>query len=325
MNRNSIDKKYQWDLSKIYSSILEFRNDIDFVKNKLGEFSKFNGIKYDENNLYEVIELCMNVSRKLEKLSVYTSLLCDEDTSINKNQELKEEVNNLCSEYTKSTYFVDTDILKLDYSYIESLYEKNSKLKEYEIYLKEMFRYKDHMLSSEGEKLLADLSLTFGNNYDTYELLKDNDLEFPSFSVLDTVYELDNNKYSLYMEDDNREVRENAFKTLYGVYRQFKNVFASLITSNIKEEVSLAKIKKYNSSLEASVYHDELDVSVYNNLISTINDRIDVLHKYYELKKNVLKLDSLHLYDVYANLINYDILSIILMKDIKLLEKLLVF
>ena len=217
MDRNSIDKKYQWDLSKIYSSVLEFREDIDFVKEKLNGFSKFKGIKYDGNSLYEVISLGMEISRKLEKLSVYTSLLCDEDTSVNKNQELKEEINNLCSEYTKKTYFVDTDILKLDYSYIEDLYKENEKLREYELYLIEMFRYKDHMLNDECEKLLADLSLTFGNNYDTYELLKDNDLEFPSFSVLDTLYKLDNNKYSLYMEDDNREVRENAFKTLYSV------------------------------------------------------------------------------------------------------------
>ncbi|MBQ3122296.1 MAG: hypothetical protein IJC08_06820, partial [Bacteroidaceae bacterium] len=89
-----------------------------------------------------------------------------EDTSINKNQELKEEVTNLCSEYSKATYFIDTDILKLDYSYIKELYKKNSKLLDYELYFKEMFRYKEHTLSNEEEKLLANLSLTFGNNYD---------------------------------------------------------------------------------------------------------------------------------------------------------------
>ena len=93
MDRNNIDKKYQWDLSKIYGSMDEFRKDIDYVNSRLGDFSKFDGIKYDENTLYEVIKLCMELSRILEKLEVYTSLLCDEDTGINKNQELKEEVN----------------------------------------------------------------------------------------------------------------------------------------------------------------------------------------------------------------------------------------
>jgi oligoendopeptidase F len=248
----------------------------------------------------------MEVSRKLEKLSVYTSLLCDEDTSVNKNQELKEEINNLCSEYTKSTYFVDSDILKLDYEDIKKMYQENDNLREYELYLIEMFRYKDHMLSEECEKLLADLSLTFGNNYDSYELLKDNDLEFPSFNVDGKEYELDNNKYSLYMESDNREVRKESFKNLYSVYRQFKNVFASLITSNIKEETSLAKIKKYNSSIEASMYHDEIDTSIYDNLVNTVNKRMDVLHDYYDMKKKVLNVDELHLYDVYVDLINIE-------------------
>ena len=303
MNRDSIDKKYQWDLSKIYIGIDEFRKDIVDVRTKLSEFSKFKDIEYDENSLYEVIDLCMNVSRVLEKLQVYTSLLCDEDTSINKNQELKEEVTNLCSEYSKATYFVDTDILKLDYSYIEELYKKNDKLLEYELYFKEMFRYKEYTLSNEEEKLLANLSLTFGNNYESYELLKDSDLSFPNFCVDMEDYELDNSNYSLYIESDARDIRKGAFVTLYDTYKQYKNVFASLLTSNIKEEVSMAKIKKYNSSIEASLYRDELDLSIYNNLVDTVNDRIGVLHKYYDLKKKVLGVDELHLYDVYANLI----------------------
>ena len=306
MNRDSIDKKYQWDLSKIYDSIDEFRKDMDYVRNRLGEFSRFEGIKYDENSLYEVIDLCMNVSRILEKLQAYTSLLCDEDTSINKNQELKEEVNNLCSEYTKSTYFVDTDILKLDYSFIENLYDKNGKLKEYEIYFKEMFRYKEHILSNEEEKLLADLSLTFGNDYESYELLKDSDMSFPNFVVGVKDYELNNSNYSLYIESNDRDIRKGAFENLYNTYKQHKNIFANLLSSNIKEEVSMAKIKKYNSSIEASMYRDELDMSIYNNLVNTVNSRIDVLHKYYDLKKKVLGVDELHLYDVYANLVKRD-------------------
>lgn len=306
MDRNNIDKKYQWDLTKIYKDMEAFRGDIQFVRDTLPAFSKFKDIQYDENSLYEVIDLCMRVSRVLEKLQAYTSLLCDEDTGINKNQELKEEVSNLCSEYTKATYFVDTDILKLDYAYIESLYKKNSKLLEYELFFIEMFRYKDHTLSNREEKLLANLSLTFGNNYETYELLKDNDLSFPAFVVGNEEYPLDNSKYSLYIESDNREIRKGAFTTLYKTYKQFKNVFASLLTSNIKEEVSMAKIKKYPSSIEASLYSDELDLSIYNNLVDTINERISVLHDYYGLKKRVLSLDELHLYDVYANLVSLD-------------------
>ena len=306
MDREKIDDSYKWNLTKIYGSIQDFRDDINLVKEKIKEFAKFKDIKYDENSLYEVIDLAMNTSRIIEKLEVYTSLLCDEDTRINKNQELKEEINNLYSEYIKASYFVDVDILKLDYADIQKFYEKNNKLREYEIYLKEMFRYKDHTLSDKEEKILADLTKALGNNYDTYELLKDSDLEFPSFKVGDKEYPLDGSKYSLYIEDDNREIRKAAFLDLYGVYKQYKNVFANLISSNVKEEEALAKIKKYDNAIEASMYRDELDIKVHDNLVSVIRDKMDVIHHYYALKKKVLQLDELHLYDVYANLVNND-------------------
>lgn len=306
MNREKIEECYKWDLSRIYSSINNIREDIKNVRNKLTEFSKYKDISYDENSLYEVINLSMEVSRTISKLEVYASLLCDEDTSINKNIELKEEINNLSSEVINVTYFIEPNILKMNYSDIEKFYLKNEKLKEYERYLQEMFRYQEHTLSDIEEKLLANLSKTFGNNYETYELLKDSDMIFPNFMVNNIEYELDNSKYCLYIEEDNREIRKEAFNTIYETFKQYKNVYANLITSNIKEEVATSKIRKYKSALEEAMYKDELDVSIYDNLISVINDKIGILHKYYKLKKEVLKVDELHLYDVYANLVSTD-------------------
>ena len=304
MNREEIDNKYKWDLSKIYHSSIEFKNDIKFVKKKIIEICKYENETLNSSNLYELLNLVMSVSRIIDKLESYVSLLTDEDTRINKNQELKEEVSNLEDEYLKNSYFVDNNILKLDYSVIEKFYEENSKLREYEIYLKNMFRYKKYTLSDKEEKLLASIGKALGNNYETYELFKDSDLSFPDFEVDATKYELNGSNYSLYIENDNRDIRRAAFVDLYGVYKQFKNVFANLIISNIKEETVLANIRGYNDAIEESLYRDELNKDVHNNLVSVIRERMDILHKYYELKKRVLKLDELHLYDVYANLVS---------------------
>ena len=306
MDREKIEERYKWDLSKIYSSIDDFRSDMQLVKDKMNDFSKYKDMMYDENTLYEVISLYMETSRILNKLEVYTSLLSDEDTGINKNRELKEEVSNLSSELISKTYFIEPNILKIDYSLIEKYYEKNEKLLEYKRYLYKLYRYKEHTLSDSEEKLLANLSKVFGNNYETYELMKDSDMVFPNFVVDNKDYELNNSNYSIYIEDDNRDIRKAAFDTLYETFKQYKNVYGNLITSNIKEEVSISKIKKYKSALEAATYHDEIDESIYNNLIDVINDKIGVLHKYYDLKKEVLGLDELHLYDVYANLVLED-------------------
>ena len=306
MNREEINEKYKWDLTKIYGSSDEFESDILLVKEKLKEITKYEGINFDENTLLELIELYMSTSRVLEKLETYVSLLSDEDTSINKNLELKERITNLYSEYVKHTYFVDNSILKLDYQLIQEFYKKNGKLKEYAIYLKELFRYKDHTLSDVEERLLANLTKALGNNYDTYELLKDSDLTFPSFFIDGKEYPLSVSKYGLYIEDDNREVRKNAFLNVYSVYKQYKNVFASLISSNIKEAETLAKIRNYKGAIDSSLYHDQLDISIHDSLVSVIRNRMDVIYKYYGLKKKVLGLDELHLYDVYANLVHND-------------------
>ena len=304
MDRNNIDRKYQWDLSRIYSSIEEYREDIRLVKDGISKISEYENRNIDSNSLYELLELVMSCSRRIDKLESYVSLLTDEDTRINKNQELKEEVSNLESEYAKRTYFVDTNILKLDYSGIEKYYNENSKLKEYEIYLRNMFRYKKYTLSDSEEKLLASLGKAMGNNYDTYELLKDSDLTFPDFVVDGEKYELNGSNYSLYIESDNRDIRKNAFLDLYGIYKQFKNVFANLITSNVKEENTLATIRGYKNAIYESLYSDELNIEIHDNLVNVIRDRMDVLHRYYGLKKRILGLDELHLYDVYANMIS---------------------
>lgn len=304
MDREKIDERYKWDLSKIYDSIDKFNEDMEKVKDTLDEFDCYKNVTYDENNLYELLSLYMSVRRKLSKLEVYTSLLCDEDMSISKNRELKESVNNIDSSYTKATYFIKPSILKLDYQEIINFMEKNNKLKEFKRYFELLFRYKKHTLTDDEEKLLANLSKIFNNNYETYELMKDSDMSFPNFFVNDKEYELDNSKYGVYMEDNDRMVRETAFITLYKMYKQYRNVYANLLISHVKEYSSIVKIKKFSSSIEASLFDDELELSIYNNLIDVVNNKIGILHKYYKLKKDVLNLPELHLYDVYVNLVS---------------------
>lgn len=304
MDRDKVDKKYQWDLDRIYSSINEYKEDIQYIKDNTNKISEYENSKIDANNLFNLLELVMNVSRRLDKLEAYVSLLTDEDTRINKNQEYKEEVSNLVVEYIKKTYFVDSNILKLDYKDIEDMYKENEKLKEYEIYLKNMFRYKEYTLSDSEEKLLASLGKALGNNYDTYELLKDSDLSFPNFLVDGKSYELNGSNYSLYIEDDNRDIRREAFLDLYGVYKQFKNVFGNLISSNVKEENTLANVRGYKDAIHESLYRDELNIDIHDNLVNVIRDKMGILHRYYSLKKKVLGLNELHLYDVYANMVS---------------------
>lgn len=306
MNRDSIDKKYIWNLDAIYSGVEEFNKDFNEVKDKVDSFLKYESIMLNNGKeFYETLDNYYSVSRKLEKLYMYTHLLFDTDTSDNDSQSLRGKVTNLYSDFSKNSYFISVYILKLDYSKIEKFYEEEPKLRKYEKILKDEFRYKEHTLSDSEEKLLSGLSKILGNNYDTYELFKDCDLSFGTIKDEDgKEVELTNSNYSVYIESRNIEVRKDAFTTLYETYKQYKNTFASLISNNINEEITISKIKKYNSAIECSLYKDEISIDVYNNLVLSVNDGMNVLYKYYDLKKKVLGVDELHLYDIYVSMVN---------------------
>ena len=300
--RKDIDTQYTWDLEKIYSSINEFNEDYNLVKSKIKELFKYEKNMTDNSdNFYNTIKLSFEIERLIDKLSVYTSLSFDLDTSNNEMQELSERVSNLRSEYSKNSYFIVPSILKLDRETIDMYMEEVPNLKDYEVSINEIYRYKDHTLSDEEEKLLSSIGKIVGNCYDTYELFKDCDMTFDDIIDEDgKKVELNNSTYSLYIESKDRKVRESAFKSLYKEYKKYANTFASLISTNMKELSTLAKIEKYNSAIEMSLFRDDVSIDVYNNLIDSVHNHIDYIYDYYKLKKNIMGLDELHLYDIYV-------------------------
>lgn len=306
MDRKEIEEQYKWDLTPIYNSIDEFNKEYDNIIKKINDFKKYEKTMLNNaNTFYETINEYFNISRILEKLSVYAHLLFDEDTGNNQNQALSAKVSNLFDNFSKISYFVTPNILKKEYSEIEQYYKEEPKLKDYEIIIKNEYRYKEHTLSDVEEKLLSSITKMLNNNYETYELLKDSDITFGNIHDEEgNTIELTCSNYSVFIESENREVRKEAFITLYKTYKQFINTFASTLSGNIKENITIAKLKKFNSTIEWCLFPDEVDISVYNNLISTINNNMTILYKYYDLKKEILKLNELHIYDIYTPIVD---------------------
>ena len=305
MDRNQIDTKYKWDLTQVFRSTKDFEESYKKAEDLIEDFKKYENImKENAKGFYETINTYYEIARILDKLYVYTSLLSDTNTANNDNQALKIKVSNLLDKWSKASFFVTPTILKKEYQEIEKYYLEEPKLKDYEIILKKEFRYKEHTLSDREEKLLSNLTKILNNNYQTYELLKDSDLSFGS--ILDEEekeVELTCSNYSIYIESKNRRVRKDAFQTLYKTYKQFINTFASTLSGNINENATIAKIRKYTSTIQWCLYDDELDESIYNNLIETVSNNMNILYKYYALKKEILKLDELHLYDIYTPIV----------------------
>lgn len=305
--RSEINDEYKWDLTQIYDNKELFDKDLLTCLEQINEIKNCENITDSAQNLYNCLELEYNTARLLDKLYMYAHLSLDTDTTNTDAQEMVGKVRNLFKEYDSSTSFIKPTLLKEDYTLIEQYYKEEEKLKEYEVVLKDLFRYKNHTLSEEQELIVSKLSKSLNSSSNTYEMLTDSDMIFGFIKdESGNNVELTSSNYSKYLKSKNRDVRKQAFDLTYETYSKYRNTIASTYVGDIEASSTLASIYNFNSALEASLFNDEINVEVYDNLIKTVSDNLEVLYKYYEIKKRALNLDELHLYDTYVSIVDED-------------------
>ncbi len=306
--REDIKLEDTWDLTLIYKTEEDFLKEIDDVKKEFPKISSFNGnILKNSNNLLKFLELSDSIERRIYKLHYYAHLNLDVDTTNTHYQELSGKVENLIQEYSLLTSFVRPELLNGDYQVVLKYLDENKKLDVYRFNLENIYRYQSHKLSLEQEEIITNFAKYLGCEEDIYCSLTDTDLTFGNINVDGQEVELTESNYSNFLENSNRDVRKAAFNRLLSRYGEFKNTIADTFKNRVEYLVSSARIRKFNSSIEASLFDDNLDISIYDNLIKTVNKHLDVLYKYYDLKKECLKLDELHLYDIYVPIVdNYE-------------------
>lgn len=303
--RAEIDEKFKWDLSVMYCCDEKWYEEYKKVKEKVSEFSKYQGHILDSSqSLYNTLKDYVNLERVLSKLYVYACMKSDEDTSNTHYQKMKGEVQNLSVLVSSTTSFVVPELIQSDYSLIEQYIAELPELACYKRMLKDIYRFKKYTLSKKEEKIISKLSKVLDSSSLTANLVRNSDLTFGTITDEEgREVELTNSNFTKYMESSNRDVRKQAFYTLYQGYEKVKNTLASTLASQVETNVAIADIRGYKSALEMSLFGSNVDVNIYHNLIKVVNDNLYVLHKYYNLKKEYLKLDELNLYDVYAPLV----------------------
>lgn len=303
--RREVPKEFQWNLERIFKTDEEFQKEIEAVRKQIDEFAKLEGHTTENaKTFYRSITAGNEIERRLNKLYTYASMKSDEDVSNTENQAKKEQVVNLYNYASSKMYFQTPELLNTEKEVIESFYQAEPKLLEHKTNIEEVYRYKPHTLPKEEEKLLSNLSSAFGNDETTYGYLTDSDLDFGTIHDENGVeVPLTDTNFSIYIKSPKRKVRKEAFERLYEVYKQFQNTITATFNGAIKQNVAMAHIKHYKTSFEAALFGDELDSKVYDTLVSSVRNHLDVLHDYYRLRKEVLNLKELHLYDVYTNLV----------------------
>lgn len=303
--RSEIEEKYKWDLTPIYKDVDSWYEDYDLVSKEIKKVLDFKGnIVKSAKNLLDYIEFSMNLERKLYKLYYYAHLNFDSDTTNNEYQKMNGKIENLLAEYNKLDSFANPEMMKIDYNQIKEFYKEEPRLQEYKFLLEQLYRYKDHILNTEAESIISSFANINSTPEQVFEALTDSDLRFGKVkNDKGEDVELTESNYSSFIESTNRDVRKEAFEMLLKTYSNYKNTIANTFAGNVEVLTTMAKLKKYSSSLEASLFDDNISTGVYNNLIDTVSNNLNVLYKYFDLKKEVLGLDEFHLYDQYNSLV----------------------
>ncbi len=305
MKRTEIDNKYKWDLTTIYNTEEDFLVELNNIKNKISNISKYEElIKKDLSCLFDMIYTYYDIVYFINKLFLYAHLLFDTDTKNEKYQEYVGKVSNLDEDFSKLSSYMIPALLKYDYSDILNQINNDNRLKEYAFTLEKIFREKEHVLSEKEEKLISNLGKAFDSSSDLFEIITDSDLKYGTIKDENgNDIELNDSNYNLYMASSDRRVRKDAYNCLYSMYKQFKNTLSKTLSNHIEAYNTISKVRNYNSALEASLFEDNISKDVFDTLIDTVSNNLEPLYKYYRLRKKVLNVDTLEFYDLHAPIV----------------------
>lgn len=306
LERNKIPNDLKWDLESMYENNDEWNKDYERAVELAKKFESHKGnMTNSSDNLYNALKDKNDLYRLVEHLYSYSHLRLDEDTRLGGSQELSDKGMSLIIDVEDKTSFFIPEILTIDESTIKKYISEKEELKLYEHYIEDILREKDHVLSSREESILAQFGEVANAPQKIYSMLNDADLKFPTINDENNKeIEITSGSFIPLMESKNRDVRKGAFKGLYKTYYSFKNTFAASLSGDLKSNVFNAKIRNYSNTREASLNSNNIPLSVYDNLISVIHNNLDTMYEYMDIRKRVLKLDELHMYDLYVPIVD---------------------
>ena len=303
--RDQVAPEDTWNLSLMYESREAWETDLTLSQEMGRKLAGREGHVCDSaQSLLEVLREQTALYRKLNHLGVYVSCLSDQDTANDTHQEMSQRFSSIVAGIQSGISFITPEILELEPAKLEDFYKQCPDLEEYRIDLEDTLRLKPHILSKEMEKLLADASEVCGNPDQTYSIFSNADMKFPEVEDENgEMVQITHGRFVPLEESTDRRVRRETFEKLYGVYKQYSRTLASIYSGQVKQLIFQARARHYDSTLEAAVDMVNVSPQVYRNLVDTVNRNLDKMHRYIRLRKRLLGVDELHMYDIYTPII----------------------
>lgn len=304
-DRKDIDVKDTWNLESIYANNELWEEDYAALEKDAAEFAKLKGaIEADVSKIPAVLDAYYGLHRRLSKLSVYARMRFDQDTTDSTYQTMSAKIGSLGVKIGAASAFVEPEILSYSKEQLEAAEKENERTAYYGRKIEEMLRGQEHTLDAEKEELLAAAGDMAEAPDDIFSVLMNADMKYPDIVLEDgTHLPLTNSTYISYMESPDRAVREGAFKTLYGQIASLKNTFAAIYRGNLKQAKFYAQSRKYSSARAMYLADSNVPESVYNNLLSAVHEALPMMYRYVAVRKKVLGVDKLHMYDVYTPIV----------------------
>lgn len=304
-DRKDIDIKDTWNLESIYANNELWEEDYAALEKDAAEFAKLKGaIEADVSKIPAVLDAYYGLHRRLSKLSVYARMRFDQDTTDSTYQTMSAKIGSLGVKIGAASAFVEPEILSYSKEQLEAAEKENERTAYYGRKIEEMLRGQEHTLDAEKEELLAAAGDMAEAPDDIFSVLMNADMKYPDIVLEDgTHLPLTNSTYISYMESPDRAVREGAFKTLYGQIASLKNTFAAIYRGNLKQAKFYAQSRKYSSARAMYLADSNVPESVYDNLLSAVHEALPMMYRYVAVRKKVLGVDKLHMYDVYTPIV----------------------
>ena len=302
--RNEIDDKYKWNMKDVYADEDLWSKDIEKAKELFRRLKEFRGIICrDADSFAECMKLMSEIELLTEKVYFYANQKYHEDLGCSRYQNMAGESTELLTRFYTASSFVEPELLAADEALIRN-YLKREDLQKFTQYFNNLFRQKEHILSDEAEEILAAAQKISQSPSDIFQVLNNADLKFPEIKDENgEMVRITHSRFGIFLESRDRSVREAAFKQMYAVYGQFRNTIAAIFLASVKKDNFFAEMRKYDSSRQMYLEDGNIPEQVYDNLIETVQEHLPLLHRYVELRKRVLGLEEVHLYDLYVPLV----------------------
>lgn len=303
--RDEVAEKYKWNLADLYASDDAWKLEKERIQQQMQQAAQYKGkVTESASLLLEALKLNSNLVKEMVRLSSYASMKSDQDTRVTKYAGMAQEMKQVFSAYGALTSFMEPELLTLDEATLNAFIAQEKGLETYRFYITDLLRKRAHRGSEEVEKVMAYSSLMSGNAANIFNTFFNAEFPHAEIELDGKRVKLNSANFALYRASEDRAVRRKVFDVYFNKLNEYQRTFGTMLYGNLNADLFEAKARNYNSTLEKALDAGNIPTSLYHNLIKNVNGNLETFHRYLNLRKRMMGVDTLHYYDLYAPLVD---------------------